>query len=133
MPVPTFQAGYRLVSGDDLNNGFSTFAGGSGYSQANNLIAHAGGGQASATPVTAALNRFTTVATAGDSVALPLATGGQSITVINAGAASMQVFASAAGADTINGAAGATGIALASGKTMEFVSFPGAWHGLLSA
>ena len=40
-------------------------------SAVDNIVAHAGGGQANATPLTALMNRVTTVATAADSVALP--------------------------------------------------------------
>lgn len=107
--------------------------GGGGYTYVNSLTAHAGGGQAAALLLTACLNRITTVGTAADSVALPLAIGGQCITVINAGANSLQIFANPAGTDTINATAGSTGIALAAGKTIELMSFPGAWHGVLSA
>lgn len=106
---------------------------GGGYTFANNLTAHAGGGQASALPLTTSQSRVTTVGTAADSVSLPLAVGGQAITVINAGSNAMQIFASPSGTDTINSTAGSTGISLAAGKTIELISFPGAWHGILSA
>ena len=108
-------------------------AGGGGYTNANNITAHAGGGQAAATVLGAALNRVTTIASAADSVALPAAVGGQSITVVNASSNSMQLFGAVGTSDTINGTAGATGIAVAAGKTLELVSWPGIWHGLLSA
>lgn len=86
-------------------------------SVANNLTAHAGGTQAAALLLTAQINRVTTVATAGDSVALPAASNpsdygpskiGAVIVVINAGANPMQVFGQ--GAETINGIAAATGV-----------------------
>lgn len=109
-------------------------AGGGGFTWLNNVTAHAGGLQPLAVPMTAAMNRVTVVGTAGDSVCLPSAVGGQAITVINASATSMNVFSSnASTADTINGTAGTTAYAVAAGKTADFMSFPGAWHALLSA
>ena len=109
-------------------------ASGGGFTWVNNITAHAGGSQPSAVPLTAAMNRITVVGTAGDSVALPSAIGGQAITVINASATSLIVFSSnASTADTINGTAGTTAYALAGGKTADFMSFPGAWHAILSA
>jgi hypothetical protein len=107
---------------------------GGGFTYLNNITAHAGGLQPSAVPLTAAMNRVTTVGSAGDSVCLPSAVGGQAITVINASATSMNVFSSnSSTADTINGTAGTTAYAIAGGKTADFMSFPGAWHALLSA
>jgi hypothetical protein len=75
---------------------------------ADNLTAHAAGGQANALQLTNELNRISTVATAGDSVKLPASGNGLTVIVENAGANSMQVFGS--GTDQINGAAAATGI-----------------------
>lgn len=97
------------------------------------ITAHAGGGRASAVPLTTALNRVTTVGTAADSVILPSATPGLAITVINAaGANAMQVFA--VGTDTIDGTAGATGFSQTAGKTATYYcTAAGAWHKLLSA
>lgn len=102
-------------------------------SAADALTAHAGGGQASALQLTAAINRVTTVASAADSVKLPLAVAGISITVINAAASnSMQVFGTSP--DTINGVATGTGVALVAGKTATFfTTIAGAWHMQLSA
>jgi pheromone shutdown protein TraB len=65
---------------------------------------------------------------------LPPATGGQLLWLINAGAASAQMFADASTSDTINGVAAATGVALAAGKSITLVSpISGAWFGVLSA
>src|SRR5437899_4638723 len=76
------------------------------------LTAFAGGGQASALKLNYRNARIATVATTGDSVALPPAvTPGLSLLLINAGANSMQVFGDNAAADTINGVATATGVA----------------------
>lgn len=100
------------------------------------LIAHAGGGQANALQLTEAWNEIVTVATAADSVKLP-PTGpstannvgpGVSISVTNAGANGLQVFATAP--DTINGVATGTGIALPAGKTgIYWTSAAGKWYG----
>lgn len=76
-----------------------------------NLTAFAGGGQASATQLSATVSnhRVTTVATAGDSVKLPAATLGAVHYVRNDAAVNnMQVFAALT--ETINGVASATGI-----------------------
>lgn len=77
------------------------------------LTAHAGGGQANALPLANAMNEVSTVATAADSVSLPLANDGLVVYLRNASATSMQVFGS--GTDTINGVATATGVAQAAG------------------
>src|SRR5947199_32565 len=67
------------------------------------ITAFATGGQTSAVALTSMINRVSTVATQGDSVKLPAAAVGLTITVINRGAQAMQVFG--AGTDTINGIA----------------------------
>lgn len=85
------------------------------------ITAHAGGGQASATLLTANINDVGTVATAADSVKLPPPTiPGQIIVVANNGANAMQVFGS--GTDTINGVATATGVSQPAGKHAFYVS-----------
>lgn len=120
------------TAGTWYSNGIGTGYAGSFPTQSyvNGLTAHAGGGQASATPITACIARFTTVATAGDSSLLPASAPGMQITVNNAGAASMNVFG--AGADAING--GTTGFAVASGKSASFsCAVAGQWHAVLSA
>jgi hypothetical protein len=90
------------------------------------ITAHAGGGQGSATALTTKFNRVTTVATAGDSVALPASAGGLEITVINAASNSMQVFG--AGTDTINGVATATGVNQVGKSTIVYrCTTAGAW------
>jgi hypothetical protein len=98
------------------------------------LTARAGGTRAAATKLTAAVNRIGVCATAGDSVALPPAVGGQVIYVQNAGAASAQVFADPSTSDTINGVAAGTGVALANGKAASYFSPAfGVWFAVLSA
>ncbi len=56
------------------------------------ITAHAGGGQASATQLTASQCQISTCATIGDSVKLPPSQAGTQITVVNNGAASANVF-----------------------------------------
>ncbi len=101
-------------------------------STVDNLTAHAGGGQANALPLTALMNRVTTVASAADSVLLPPSVAGLTVTVTNASATAMQVFGTSP--DTINGVATGTGVSLAAGKTANYCCYTaGAWHQLLSA
>lgn len=97
------------------------------------LIATAGGGQASALALTAAINRVTTVSSANDSVKLPMAVPGITTTVINAAAAnSMNVFPIAG--EIINALAANAAFAIAAGKTATF-SCAGIkqWHSVLSS
>ena len=99
------------------------------------ITAHAGGGQALAVPLTASINRISACRTAGDSVALPPARGGQIILVRNgAGTMACQVFAAVGANDTINGVAGTTGVTLPAGGAAMFASpSAGMWFWVLSA
>jgi hypothetical protein len=63
--------------------------------------------------------RFTTVANAGDAATLPFGFPGLFITVINAGANTMQVYAAQSG-DTLNGIVGSTGIPVMPGGCVNF-------------
>jgi hypothetical protein len=102
------------------------------FSAADALTAHAGGGQASALPITTQMARFTVVGTAADSAVLPSAVPGMSYTVSNAAAASMNVFP--ATGEIINALSANAAFAVAAGKTCEFVCMKaGQWHTLLSA
>jgi hypothetical protein len=135
MPIPnTFGAGVGLVDKAALDANFTAVSTGASSSPQNNLTAHAGGGQAAALALSGSTRyRVTTVATAGDSVSLPLAAS-QALVIINASANSMNVYASLLGTDTINGTAGTTAYALAAGKVAEFFSAgAGVWNTLLSA
>lgn len=102
-------------------------------SSTNNITAHAGGGQGSAVPLTTVISRVTTVATAADSVVLPVSATGMVLTVSNAAAAnSMNVFP--AGAEQINALGASAAFAVAAGKTAQFsCAAAGQWHALLSA
>ncbi len=102
------QVGTGLQAPVDFDLTNPVFAGLIYESATDNITAHAGGGQASATQLTTEINRVTTVATAGDSVVLPASAPGLTIIVINAAAKPMQVFGLSA--DTIDGVAAATGV-----------------------
>lgn len=101
------------------------------------ITARAGGGQASATLLTGQTNSVDTVATAADSVKLPVPSFiGQEIRLLNNDSAdSMQVFGS--GTDTINGVATATGVAQAAGKFAIYqamtIGTAAKWFRILSA
>jgi hypothetical protein len=98
------------------------------------ITAFATGGQANATQLVAAINRVTVCATAGDSVKLPVSQGnvGLTVMVINAGAASLNVFPSAG--DQIDALGANAAKAVAAGKTCDFVyTANGQIHALLSA
>ena len=91
------------------------------------LVAHASGGQANATPITASMARFSTVATAGDSSLLPVSRPGMNIVVTNAGVASMNVFPT--GTDAINALGASAAFALGAGKSVSFICYTAAqWH-----
>lgn len=99
------------------------------------VTAFAGGGQASATALsaTASVYRVTTVATGADSVKLPAAAAGDVKFLMNSAATnSMQVFGT--GTDTINDVAAATGVAHAAGKGSVYVCVStGSWYRALGA
>lgn len=102
-------------------------------SSADALTAHAGGGQTNALAITTQIARVTTVASAGDSVKLPVATPGLEITVINAAATnSMNVFP--ATGDAINALSANSAFALAATKVVTFYcTVAGQWHSQLTA
>lgn len=114
------------------------------YGQAmatDNVTAHAGGGQASAVPITTPLFRVTTVGTAADSVVLPPAVRGMEVVVVNDAAVNaMNVFPAsqaqggAAGGDVINALAANTALSVAAvagggaGPTVFFCFTNGFWR-----
>jgi hypothetical protein len=101
-------------------------------SAVNGLTALAGGAQAG-TALTRQINRVTTVATAADSVQLPLAVAGRSVTVINAAAANaMAVFPQTG--EVINALAANSSISVAANKVINFYcAVAGTWNSLLTA
>jgi hypothetical protein len=91
-----------------------TFPNGVAFPVGSTVTARAGGGQALGTVLTSVINNVGTVATAADSVVLDPMLPGEMVVVVNAGAASTQVFGTSPA--TINGVATATGVPLAAGK-----------------
>lgn len=87
------------------------------HQQVSGIVAFAGGGQASATQLTASFNIIATVATAGDSVKTPPAIAGLDITIINDGANACDVFPST-GDDL--GAGVDTAVSLAAGSSVRY-------------
>jgi hypothetical protein len=97
------------------------YVGGDGvvvYNAVTSLTAFAGGGQASATALTAEVNFVITVATAADSVKLPTAVLGKRIVVHNRGANSCNVYPVTGGAIDALGTNNA--FALGAGTSKEF-------------
>lgn len=129
-----FPSGVGMIDKDQVNLILSQGGLGQGLTTAS-YTARAGGTQALGTAMNAACMNIAVCATSGDSVCMPAAIGGQALYVVNAGAASCNIFSSnAAPTDTINGTVGTTAYALAAGKATNFVSFvAGAWRVILSA
>ena len=102
-------------------------------SSINGITAFAGGGQASATQLSARLSRVTTVATAADSVKLPPAVPNRECVVINAAAANaMNIFPQSG--EIINALAADAAISCAANKVMEFFcAVAGTWNSQLTA
>lgn len=95
---------------------------------ATTITAFAGGGQASATALTAAYNNVTVVATDGDSVKLPDAALGKHITVKNTDAAQVLAVFPASG-DEINGLAANAAVGIPPGCERTFWGIStGAWR-----
>jgi len=142
MPVPnTFDPGFRLLDASLVNANFTALATGTvpftnitlapnGFffeSSADGITAFAGGGQAGAFALTAETNRVTVVATAGDSVKLPLSVPGLTIMVINHGAATMQVFG--AGTDTIDDVGATFGVPqMVNSEVIYTTTLAGKWY-----
>lgn len=126
---------YCVTAGAWYSNGIGTGFSGSfpTVSYTDNMTAHAGGGQGAATPITTAMARFVTVATAADSALLPTSAGGLQIVVINAHATnSMNVFPQTG--DAINALGANAAFAVAAGKVATFYcTVAGKWHTILSA
>lgn len=121
-----FQSGFRLVRGEDLNANFAS----PGLSTQQGVTATAGGTRAAAFPVTASITNVTTVATAADSLVLPVASAnlGETFTIYNNGANNLTLYAN--GSDTINGTAGATGISIPNAGVVVLQSVTsGVWLG----
>ena len=112
-------ADIRLQNGETISNGTDGTITTSGYlvkSVNTALTALAGGAQAG-TALTADINVVTTVATAGDSVQLPVAVSGMEIRVINRTVTSLNVFGQTG--DGING--GGANVAYAVAGNVEAI------------
>lgn len=110
-PKP-YTSSRQLIGGDDFNNVVSQL-----NSAKDGITAGAGGTQALATQLSAAVNNVATVATANDSVKLPKGFPGLEVWVANEDADSLQVFTYGVG--TIDGTDGAaTGVAQATGTKL---------------
>lgn len=132
MPLNTQLPSRQLISGTHINafnDLFQSFQGG--------IVALAGGGRPNSPVLNAANVELATVATGADSVQLPPAIVGLTITVTNSGAASAQIFGN--GSDTIQSgattnAAGSVGVALAAASTAMFrCTKTGVWKRFLGA
>lgn len=89
----------QLVSGADMNNLIDQL-----NSITTGIVAHAGGGRANAVQLDAATNVVSTVATANDSVKLPIGFPGLKVVIVNQDADAVGVYGYNA-TDTINGGA----------------------------
>lgn len=81
-------------------------------------LSGAGTTRADATQLAKQINNVTTAAS-GTGVILPVGVVGMRITVLNAGANALKVYATAS--ETIDGTAGATGVALTNAKRADFI------------
>lgn len=98
--------------------GVVTFGAASIYKGATGITAFATGGQTSATALTAEVNFVTTVATAADSVKLPVAALGAKVVVFNDGANSVNIFP--VSGSSIDALGTDVAYALAAGLSREF-------------
>lgn len=120
-----FYGVYQVASGGTLIKKPTTVT--------NGITAFAGGGQGSAVELVSGINRVTTVATAADSVKLPAAKAGQSITVVNAAASNaMAVFPQTG--EIINALSANASLSVAANKAINFYcAVDGTWNSLLTA
>lgn len=123
------------TAGQWFTNGIGTGYAGSfpTVSYVSAATAKAGGGQSPATPITTVLTRIAVVATAADSITLPVAVPGMQVTIANAAAVnSANVFPNTG--DTINSLGANAAFAVAAGKNVSFYCMVvGYWHAILSA
>jgi hypothetical protein len=106
------------------------------YSAADALTAGTTQTQAGGLAITAAISRFTTVANNGDACTLPVSAPGMELTIINAGAHSLQVFPNAGGTTTeqINALGANAALSMATTKVATlYCTVAGQWHSILTA
>jgi hypothetical protein len=125
--VETFVCGVAGAWAVDAGIGFS---GSLATELANdNITAFATGGQASATPLAAVINRVVTVVNANDSVQLPPSAPGLDIYVINHSTSGLPMQVFGAGSDTIDDVAATTGVSQMSGSLVLYAcTTAGKWY-----
>ncbi len=98
-----------------------------------NITAKAGGGQANAVLMTAAMNRVVTVASGNDSVKLPPSVAGLDVVIINAHASNgINVYPQTG--EAINALGANTAFAMSANKVATFYcTTAGQWHSILTA
>ncbi|SRR6266699_6097665 len=93
------------------------------------IVAHAGGGQANAVALITPLNRIITVASAGDSVRLPVSARGNVIMVVNdATTNAANVFPATGEAINAGAANAAFSLTVALGPTLFYCFTAGLWR-----
>lgn len=124
--------GPRVFDGGDLNKAMANNL----VNSQDGLTAFAGGGAASAIPLSLGLNFIKVAANANDSVLMPPSVLGGSVRGKNGGASNVTLYANpnsslqSGALDTLNGTAGATGITITPGSSFELnCSALGAWWG----
>lgn len=90
-PADSTRGGF-LTAAAQVIGGVKTFFDRMLITQGTGITAFAGGGQASATALTKQINDVTTVATADDSVKMPVATAGEVVTVVNSAAKNLAIY-----------------------------------------
>jgi hypothetical protein len=104
---------------EGLATGFTPSLGLQTESFQDTITAHAGGGQGSAYPITKMISRVSVVASANDSVVLPVSAAGTQITVLNGAASnSMNVFP--ASGEAVNSLGANAAFAAAAGTVTIF-------------
>ena len=126
------QTGFRLIDGNWLNG----LASGQNQNFQNGITAHAGGTQAACLILKNGswLYEVDTVASSGDSICLPYAAAGTTLTIRNAGANNLNFFPQntnnqlTAATDTINGQTNTTTFVLTNNWVADcFSAKNGAW------
>lgn len=105
---------------------------GDGFSAKSGVVAHAGGGQASATQLDEVFSSVDTVATAADSVKLPKAKAGMFRVAKNTSANSMNVYPATGEAINALGANAAYAVATVK-AVIFFCPVDGQWQTILTA
>lgn len=133
-----FQSGFRLVTGDQLNQWRdqinNAFNGNTAFPQQSSTatgLTAAGSNQATALALTKQINVITTAA-ASTGVTLPAASTvgvGGFVVIFNAGANAIKVYGAVGSSDTIDGVAAATGVTLTNALRCEYyVTAAGVWR-----